>query len=224
MRRGVFVTGTDTGVGKTIVSACLVHRWHADYWKPAQTGVDSEPADTPTVMALAGVSGDRIHKPRYVLKAALSPEAAAEREAIQIAIEDFSLPAGDAPIVVEGAGGVLVPIGGGRTMADLMRHLGLPVVLVARGSLGTINHTLLSLEALRARGLVVAGVVISGADQNGNGDTIARLGNAPILGVVPWMDPLTAENLLTVANNEKFFGTFFQKRTASFPSPSESPP
>jgi malonyl-CoA O-methyltransferase len=192
-RSGAFVTGTDTNVGKTIVSACLVHRWNADYWKPAQTGVADEPGDTPTVAALAGASPDRIHLPRYTLKAPLSPEAAAALEGIQISIEDFTLPTGDGPIVVEGAGGVLVPIGAGRTMADLMRHLGLPVVLVARGSLGTINHTLLSLEALRARGLVVAGVVINGADQDGNGDAIARLGDTRILGVVPRMEPLTPE-------------------------------
>ncbi len=192
MRAGVFVTGTDTGIGKTVVSACLVQRWRADYWKPLQTGLADEPGDSQTVAYLAGVPRHRMFAPRHAFQAPLSPEAAAAAEGASVALADLSLPDGQAPIVVEGAGGVLVPLGGGALMADLMVQLGLPVLLVARTMLGTINHSLLSLEALRARGLVVWGVVMVGPDEPGNAEAIARLGRVEILarlGPLPELTP-----------------------------------
>ena len=195
MQRRVFVTGTDTGVGKTIVSACLVAQWNAAYWKPVQTGLATEPGDTQTVAALSGASAGRLHAPRFELAAPLSPEAAAAREGISVRLDDFHLPLGDGPLVVEGAGGVLVPLGSGATMAELIHRLGLPVVLVARGTLGTINHTLLSLEALRARDIPVLGVVISGVDEDGNGAAIARLGGVDVLGVLPWFEQVSAKEV-----------------------------
>ena len=102
--RGVFVTGTGTGIGKTIVSACLVHRWGAAYWKPVQTGIDDEAGDSVTVASLTGTTA---HKPRHILRAPLSPEDAARAEGIAIALADFDLPSTAGPVVVEGAGGVL---------------------------------------------------------------------------------------------------------------------
>jgi malonyl-CoA O-methyltransferase len=200
MRRGVFVTGTDTGVGKTVVSACLVRRWQADYWKPAQTGLATEEADSPTVGRLAGAAPARLHPPRHALQAPLSPEAAARREGLEIGLGDFALPAGTAPIVVEGAGGVLVPLGSGTLMADLIRHLGLPALLVARSTLGTINHTLLSLEALRARALPVAGIVLVGPDPDENARTIERLGGIPILAKIPPLRPLDEAAIAAVCS------------------------
>ena len=136
MRAGVFVTGTDTGIGKTVVSACLVRRWGADYWKPVQTGLATDTADSLTVAHLAEAAAGRTHAPRHVFQAPLSPQAAAAAEGATIALADFRLPGGAAPIVVEGAGGVLVPLGGGALMADLMVALGLPVLLVARHHAG----------------------------------------------------------------------------------------
>ncbi len=191
MRAGVFVTGTDTGIGKTVVSACLVRRWGADYWKPVQTGLATDTADSLTVAHLSGAPDSRIHKPRHVFQAPLSPEAAASAEGAAVALADFSLPDGRAPIVVEGAGGVLVPLGGGALMADLMVKLGLPVLLVARTALGTINHTLLSLEALRTRGLMVWGVAMVGPDNAANADAIARLGQVAILARLAPLPALT---------------------------------
>jgi len=185
MTRGVFVTGTDTGIGKTLVSACLVARWQADYWKPAQTGVAEDTPDTATVAQLARMAAARIHPPRHVFQAPLSVQAAAALESASVTLEDFHLPDTASPLVVEGAGGVLVPLAPGVLMADLMARLGLPVLLVARTSLGTINHTLLSLEALRARGLTVAGVVFSGPPNPGNRDAIAVHGRVRILHELP---------------------------------------
>ena len=198
-RRGVFVTGTDTGVGKTFVAACLVRRWSAEYWKPAQTGLAEDPGDSATVATLAGAAAHRIHPPRHEFAAPLSPEAAAGREGRSIAIGDFTLPGGEAPLVVEGAGGVLVPIGGGASMAELMQSLGLPVLLVARGTLGTINHSLLSLEALRRRELDIFGVVVVGEAPDGNAETIARLGQVAVLAILPRMAALDPHSVAWAA-------------------------
>jgi malonyl-CoA O-methyltransferase len=190
--RGVFVTGTDTGVGKTLVSACLVRRWQADYWKPAQTGLATETGDSDTVALLADLQPHRLHAPRHCFAAPLSVEAAAEAEGATVSLEDFTLPASRRPLIVEGAGGVLAPLCARATMADLMLSLALPCVLVARTTLGTINHTLLSLEALRHRGLTVLGVVLVGDESPGNRDAIARHGRARILAELPRLPAVTS--------------------------------
>jgi malonyl-CoA O-methyltransferase len=191
---GIFVTGTDTGIGKTIVSACLVHRWSADYWKPVQTGLAEDEADSVTVARLAGAAA-RIHPPRHEFRAPLSPEAAALLEGRSVALDDFALPASPRPIVVEGAGGVLVPLGGGALMADLMRRLHLPVLLVARSTLGTINHSLLSIEALRARSIAIFGVVLVGPDPAENADAITRHGHVRVLASLPRLAEITPASI-----------------------------
>jgi len=195
----VFVTGTDTGIGKTVVAACLVHAFRARYWKPIQTGTAEDTPDTDTVARLAALPPARIHPPRHTLRAPLSPEAAALREGITIALADFSLPRGEGPIVVEGAGGLLVPLGGGALMTDLMARLGLPAILVARSTLGTINHTLLSIEALRHRRLPLRGVVLVGPDGDENAGAIARHSGADILCLLPHAAPLTPHAIPALA-------------------------
>jgi malonyl-CoA O-methyltransferase len=195
----VFVSGTDTGIGKTVVAACLVHAFGARYWKPIQTGLADEPGDTHTVSWLAHMPQDRLHAPRYALRAPLSPEAAAQREGVRIALADFSLPAGEGPVVVEGAGGLLVPLGGGALMTDLIGVLGLPVVLVARSTLGTINHTLLSIEALARRNLPLRGVVLVGPDGGENAAAIARHSGARILAMLPWLERMGPPDVASLA-------------------------
>ena len=190
-RPGVFVTGTDTGIGKTLVAACLVRAWQADYWKPLQTGLDEDPGDSVVVGTLAG-GATRVHPPALELQAPLSPEDAAALEHVEFDPDVLRLPDGQAPLVVEGAGGVLVPIGRGQLMTDLIARLGLPVVLVARSGLGTINHTLLSLEALRRRGIRVAGVVLNGPPSPGNRAAIERHGDVRVLAEIPWQAGLDA--------------------------------
>jgi malonyl-CoA O-methyltransferase len=193
---GVFVTGTDTDIGKTLVAACLVRRWQADYWKPAQTGLIQDAGDSRTAAWLAGADPSRIHPPRFALQLPLSPEAAAAAENITIGLEDFCLPDTSAPLVVEGAGGVQVPLADGVLMVDLIARLGLPAVLVARGTLGTINHTLLSIEALRHRDIQVFGVVLVGLVVPSNREAIERHGQVSVLAEIP---PLPAVNPATVA-------------------------
>lgn len=195
MAKGVFVTGTDTGVGKTVVAACLALRWQADYWKPAQTGLADDPGDTHTVAYLAQLGPGRCHAPMHAFAAPLSVEAAALLEGVVVRLEDFAVPQTAAPLVVEGAGGIYVPIAPGVLMIDLMAQLALPVVLVARTSLGTINHSLLSLAALRARRLPVAGVVLVGDASAGNRDAIARHGAVRILHELPHLNQVTPQTV-----------------------------
>lgn len=190
--QGVFITGTGTGIGKTVASACLARRWQATYWKPIQTGTDTDAPDSETVATL---SGARIAPPRHVFRAPLSPEAAAALENTSVELEDFDLPISDGAVVVEGAGGVLVPLNAQHLMIDLMVRLALPVILAAGTGLGTINHTLLSLAALRARHLKIAGVILVGPANPGNREAIVRHGQVRVLHSLPMLVPLNAETV-----------------------------
>ena len=190
--RGVFVTGTDTGVGKTVVSACLAKAWGADYWKPVQTGLAEEAGDTAAVAGLAGLPLERLHPPVHEFDPPVSPHLAAEEAGVSIGLDGIELPASDRPIVVEGAGGALVPLNGDQTMLDLMARLDLPVVLVAANRLGAINQTLLTLGALRARGLEVLGMVLTGQPFGDNRAAIERHGRVRILAELPHADRIDA--------------------------------
>jgi malonyl-ACP O-methyltransferase BioC/dethiobiotin synthase len=196
---GVFVTGTDTGIGKTLVSAVLAHAWGADYWKPLQTGVAQEPGDTETVARLAQLAPARLHPPAYVLQAPLSPWAAAPLEGVTLDADVLALPATVAPLVVEGAGGLHVPITDTFMMIDLVARLGLPVVLAARSGLGTINHTLLSLEALRSRGIAVLGVIMCGPPSASNRQAIEQFGKVRVLAEFPQLGQVDAQAVQRLA-------------------------
>jgi dethiobiotin synthetase len=193
--RGIFVTGTDTGVGKTVVSAALMCRYpRARYWKPVQTGIESDD-DTAEVRRLTGSIRDRDEGVR--LRNAVSPHLAAQRAGIRIDLESLTEWAfeNEDAWIVEGAGGVLTPLNDTQTMANLMVRLGLPVIVVARTRLGTINHTLLTIEALRSRSLHVAGVVMVGDIDSDNRAAIERYGKVDVLGEMPRVDPLTPARL-----------------------------
>jgi dethiobiotin synthetase len=183
------VTGTDTGVGKTVVSAGLAGHLRARYWKPVQAGLDEE-TDSDAVRRL---TEGRAHvlPERYRLATPCSPHEAARIDGVAIEREALALPEGDGPLIVEGAGGVLVPVSGDTLYADLFAQWRLPVILVARTALGTINHSLLSLEALRARAIAVAGVVLSGDENAASEAAIVRFGQCRHLGRLPRLDPLT---------------------------------
>lgn len=182
--RGAFVTGTDTDVGKTVVAALLTLAWEARYWKPVQCG--TEPAtDRQRVAAWTGLPAARFLPEAYCLDLPASPHVAAAAEGLEIQADRLRLPVVTGPLVVEGAGGLLVPLNARETMVDLMAWLGLPVVLVARTQLGTINHTLLSLEALRRRGLAVLGLVLNGAPVPTTTTTLRDWGGVPILAELP---------------------------------------
>ncbi len=200
--RGLFITGTDTGVGKTVVSAALMHRFRAHvplcYWKPIQTGIELDD-DTMTVKVLGACQESEILTSGIRLIRPLSPHLAARMagETIDIELLAQTLPTktGSLCWLVEGAGGVLVPINDMHLMIDLMERLKLGVLVVARSALGTINHTLLTLEALRKKALPVAGIVMVGEPNRANCEAVEKYGNIPVLAEMPLFPTLTAEVL-----------------------------
>jgi dethiobiotin synthase len=194
----LFVTGTDTGVGKTIVSAALTLGMGAKYWKPIQSGI-LEGTDTETVRSLTNLSAEHFYPERYLLTEPLSPHAAAEIDGVNINLSELTLPGSSAePLIVEGAGGVMVPINESEFMLDVMHHLRLPVLIVARSGLGTINHTLLTLQCLRASGLEVVGVIMNGPLNRSNRKAITEFGKVEVLAEIPPIEALSRETLLDV--------------------------
>ncbi len=196
---GVFVTGTDTDVGKTLACAALCLAWGAAYWKPVQTGAATGDDDTARVAHLAALPPSLVCAPGRVYRDPSSPERAAALEGGEVKVEDLlPLLPSVRPLVIEGAGGVLVPLNARQSMLDLMRGLGFPVVVVARSTLGTINHTLLTLEALRTRGLSILGVILSGPLSAPNREAIQRHGGVRVLaefGVLPQVTPQSVAGL-----------------------------
>jgi dethiobiotin synthetase len=200
---GFFVTGTDTDVGKTVLSALLVAALDGVYWKPVQTGA-SEGTDSNSVRLLSGCPEERILPERYCFDPPVSPHLAAREAGVRIDLDAFGLPVplGDRRCIVEGAGGAMVPLNESELMLDLMRRFGLPVVVAARTTLGTINHTLLTLAALRDANLGVRGVVLIGAENIENRRAIEHYGKVRVIGHIPMLEKIHRAALLEVfANN-----------------------
>lgn len=201
MIRGLFISGTDTGVGKTVAASAVLHRYRGAapmrYWKPIQTGIERDD-DTDEVRRLGACGDSEIFDEGVRLPRPLSPHLAAQcaGQTIDLRALFALLPsAEDTRWIVEGAGGLLVPINDSETMADWIALLGLPVLVVARTSLGTINHTLLTLEALRARSLRIAGVLMIGDENMDNRAAIERYGKTCVIGEMPRFNPLVRETL-----------------------------
>lgn len=189
----IMITGTDTGVGKTLISTWLCLHTGFSYYKPIQTGI-SEGRDSEFVESL---SKSYAYPEAYCFRAPVSPHLAAELEKSRIEISDISLPTRSG-LVVEGAGGVYVPINESALMLDMFAHLKLPLLLVASSRLGTINHTLLSIHAIRARGLDLWGVIMMGEDQLENQKAIEHYGEVPVFSVFPWLDDVSEAALRAI--------------------------
>ncbi|MCB9229636.1 MAG: dethiobiotin synthase [Deltaproteobacteria bacterium] len=180
----IFVTGIDTGVGKTVVSAVLVRALKAAYWKPVQCGLE-EGTDTERIRELSGESAGQIFPERFLLREAVSPHRAAEAEHCRIHLTDFSLPPAEGHLIVEGAGGVMAPLNETDVVVDIAARLGLSVVLVCRHYLGSLNHTLMSAECLRSRGLALNGLVFSGNEDDAYERFLSEKTGLPLLFRVP---------------------------------------
>jgi len=192
----LFVSGTDTDIGKTVVSGVLVAGLKARYWKPVQTGL-RDGTDSDWIRARTGIPAHYVFPETYTLEEPLSPHAAAALEDVHIDLDDFSLPRvppGEA-LIVEGAGGIMVPLNKDHYMLDLVKRLGLPVLLVATSGLGTINHTLLSLAQLRRSDIEIAGVVMNGPRNPGNREAIERYGAVDVVAEVEPLDELNSSSL-----------------------------
>jgi dethiobiotin synthetase len=157
--KSYFVTGIDTDSGKTLVAAILCEALSADYWKPIQAGL---PKDSDRIKELISNSQTKIHSEKFLLKTPASPHAAAKIDNIEINITDFELPNTKNNLVVEGAGGCLVPINDKDFVIDIIKKLNIEVILVADLYLGSINHTLLTTEALHNRSIPIKGIIFNG--------------------------------------------------------------
>lgn len=195
MKSSAFViTGTDTDIGKTVFAAALAGALGASYWKPVQAGIDPC-GDRETVADLSGLAAERVLPEVYRLSTPCSPHLAAQIDGVAIDPARLQLPDVSGPLVIEGAGGVMVPLAPDLVFADIFATWGRPVVLVARTALGTINHSLLSIEALRRRDIPLLGVAFIGEAQPESEAAIVGLGQVARLGRLPWLDPLDAQSL-----------------------------
>ncbi len=192
-----FITGTDTHVGKSVAAAwCMLHL-NANYWKPMQSGL-KPPTDTQWIQQITGFSHTRFFEETYRLRQPLSPHEAAKRDGIKIDMSAFALPESERPLIIEGAGGLMVPINRNNFVIDLIMQLELPTILVCRSGLGTINHTLLSLDALRARKINIAGVIINGPKAPHNREAIEEYGDVPVIAEIDQLEDITQKSLLAI--------------------------
>lgn len=194
-----FVTGTDTNVGKTVLSALLVAALDGVYWKPVQTGA-VEGTDRESVRRWAEVPEERLPPERYRFDPPVSPHLASREAGIRIGLTEFELPdaQADHKWIVEGAGGVMTPLNERDVMRDLMRRIGFPIIVASRTALGTINHTLLTVAALREARLRISGVVLIGDENVENRRAIEHYGNVPVIGYIPFLEKIDRPALLHV--------------------------
>ncbi|MGY3531785.1 dethiobiotin synthase [Bradyrhizobium sp. USDA 4452] len=196
----IVVTGTDTGIGKTIFSAGLAGFLGASYWKPVQSGLEEE-TDAQLVARLAGLAADRIVPERYRLRTPASPHQSAAIDGVRIDPAALDVPdTRGRPLVIEGAGGLMVPLNDDTLYMDMFERWRLPVVLCARTALGTINHSLLSVEALRRRRIDILGIAFIGESNPESERAICAFGQVRRLGRLPWLSPLTADTLRAAFN------------------------
>lgn len=190
------VSGTDTNVGKTIFCAALVGSIQAYYWKPIQSGNLSK-TDSQIVSELSNVPKRQIIQEKYCLSAALSPHRSAELDGLEIDYNTLKPPIVSGPLIIEGAGGLMVPLTRSFLQLDLYARWKHPIILVARTTLGTINHTLLSISALRSRNIPLHGIAFVGEENIDTQNIICTFGQTQSLGRLPLLPELNSENLLT---------------------------
>lgn len=194
MTRAIVITGTDTGIGKTVFAAGLAGALDGFYWKPVQAGTDGE-TDSDIVTRLSGLPSERILPEAYRLSTPASPHLAARLDGVEIDPARLALPEVDGPLIVEGAGGALVPLTGTLLFADVLARWQAPVIICARTALGTINHCLLTVEALRARKVPIAGIVFIGEAHDENERIVPQLAGVPSLRRLPVLNRLDAGTL-----------------------------
>lgn len=188
------VSGTDTEIGKTIFSAMLTHVLKASYYKPVQSGLEEE-TDTEIVTRLAELSADRRLPEAYKLLTPASPHLSAEIDGVEIDLNKLTPPQTDRPLVIEGAGGLMVPLNRETLTIDMFKKWNAPVILCARTSLGTINHSLLSIEALKQRDIPILGIVFIGDENKDSERTIVEMGNVHRLGRLPRLAEIGSASL-----------------------------
>ncbi len=194
MSKHFVITGTDTDIGKTVVAAMLTQALGATYWKPLQSGIEGG-VDTKAVQKMTGLPSERFLAEKYVFTEPLSPHRAAELDQMEVDVDSLTIPETDQRLIIEGAGGLMVPLTRKNLLINLFKTWQVPVILVARTGLGTINHTLLSLEALWSRKIPVHGIIFVGEKNDDNIKTIHQFSDTKVLGRLPKLDSLNTESL-----------------------------
>lgn len=204
--RGIVVAGIGTEVGKTVVSAVLCEALGADYWKPVASGSEDGPTDDKQMATLLQGGESRILPTPYTFTKSLSPHIAAAMDSQKIELGSLTLPSHNKPIVVELAGGVAVPLNDVETNLDLIEQLGLPTIVVSRHYLGSINHTLLTVYALRSRNTTIAGIIFNGDELPDTERIIAKLSSVPVIGRIPHVPAVDHAAVMGLAKSVKLAG------------------
>lgn len=204
MAKRYFVTGIGTGIGKTIVSAILVEKLSADYWKPIQSG-DLENSDTKNVKSLITNGISIFHPEVYRLTQPFSPHKSAKIDAIEIDIDKINAPSTSNNLVIEGAGGLFVPLNDRYLMIDLIQKLQVEVIVVSKNYLGSINHTLLTIEALRVRNIGIKGLLFNGEEDVDTESFILNYTNVAYLGRIGALDAINKQTISASINNVRDF-------------------
>ena len=190
-----FLTGTDTEVGKTVICAWLMVHYKCHYWKPIQSGMDSP--DIKTIQRITGLDSSFFFSSAYELQQPLSPHESAKRDGIKIELANFLLPRKKTKFIVEGAGGILVPINEKYFIVDIIKKLKLPILLVARSGLGTINHTLLTVSELKKRNLPLMGIILNGKRNQSNREAIEKYSGVSVVSELEPLETLDKKTLLS---------------------------
>ncbi len=205
--KSIIVCGTDTDIGKTIVSTLLVMGLKASYWKPVQSGL-TDGSDASRVSEILNLPQERLLSESYKFQAPVSPHWAAEKEQDFIDPNLLTVPLVKGPLIIETAGGLMVPLNRTFLQIDLLQKWNLPIVLVAKSGLGTINHTLLSLEALKKRNISILGIILNGEIHEDNPKTIESFGTIPIIAQLPRLKRICAKTLEEQWNQQQLDDVF----------------
>ena len=198
--KGFVIAGIGTGIGKTLVSSILVEALEADYWKPIQAG-DLKNSDSLTVQNLISNSVSVLHPERYCLTQPMSPHAAAKLDGVEIKLSDLSLPETNNTLIVELAGGIMVPLNANELNLDLLKQWKLPVILVSQNYLGSINHSLLSLEVLKNNKVTLAGIIFNGDRNEASENFILNYSKVKYIAHIPSLQQLNKQEIKKIANS-----------------------
>ncbi|MFC5282730.1 dethiobiotin synthase [Pedobacter alpinus] len=203
MNKTYFVTGIGTENGKTVTAAILVEKLKADYWKPIQSG-DLEQSDTLKVESLISNSNTKFHPETYRLTQPFSPHYSAQLDGVKIDLAEFNIPQTTNNLIIEGAGGLMVPLNNEDLIIDLIKKLGVEVILVSKNYLGSINHTLLSVEALNNRKIPIKGIIFNGEPNPATESIILKKTGLAVVAHIPLLTNLNKESIFAVANEINF--------------------
>ena len=196
--RPIFISGIGTGIGKTIAAAVLTEALEADYWKPIQAG-DLNSTDSMQIAKLISNNNSIIHQEAYALNTAASPHYSAFIDKVKIELKDLNLPNTSNQLVIEGAGGLMVPLNEQLLMIDLIKHFKASLVIVINNYLGSINHSLLSIDAAKHRNIEILGIIFNGEENKVSEEYILKYSRCKYLGTIKKLSDVNKQNIKVAA-------------------------